>query len=98
AHAPGQALQADSAPPSAHRAYRAHRILGRQLVKRYRRGGFALGPVDVAVEPGTILGLVGENGNGKTTLLRALAGLDGHAQSSGAASAQGNVSVLFQDA
>ena len=73
AHAPGQALQADSAPPSAHRAYRAHRILGRQLVKRYRRGGFALGPVDVAVEPGTILGLVGENGNGKTTLLRLLA-------------------------
>lgn len=67
AHAPGQALQADSAPP------RAHRVQGRQLVKRYRRGGFALGPVDVAVEPGTILGLVGENGNGKTTLLRLLA-------------------------
>ncbi len=70
AHAPGQALQADSAPPSAHRA---HRVQGRQLVKRYRRGDFALGPVDVAVEPGTILGLVGENGNGKTTLLRLLA-------------------------
>ncbi|WP_310638112.1 ABC transporter ATP-binding protein [Delftia acidovorans] len=67
AHAPGQALQADSAPS------RAYRVQGRQLVKRYRRGGFALGPVDVAVEPGTILGLVGENGNGKTTLLRLLA-------------------------
>lgn len=67
AHAPGQALQADSAPS------RAHRVQGRQLVKRYRRGGFTLGPVDVAVEPGTILGLVGENGNGKTTLLRLLA-------------------------
>lgn len=67
AHAPGQALQADSAP------HRAYRVQGRQLVKRYRRGGFALGPVDVAVEPGTILGLVGENGNGKTTLLRLLA-------------------------
>ncbi|WP_373765265.1 ATP-binding cassette domain-containing protein, partial [Delftia acidovorans] len=76
AHAPGQALQADSAPSRAHRAHRAHRayrVQGRQLVKRYRRGGFALGPVDVAVEPGTILGLVGENGNGKTTLLRLLA-------------------------
>ena len=67
AHAPGQALQADFAPS------RAYRVQGRQLVKRYRRGGFALGPVDVAVEPGTILGLVGENGNGKTTLLRLLA-------------------------
>lgn len=67
AHAPGQALLAESAPS------RAYRVQGRQLVKRYRRGGFALGPVDVAVEPGTILGLVGENGNGKTTLLRLLA-------------------------
>src|SRR5256885_12514595 len=46
AHAPGQALQADSAPPSAHRA---HRVQGRQLVKRYRRGDFALGPVDVEI-------------------------------------------------
>ncbi|MBB1648074.1 MULTISPECIES: ABC transporter ATP-binding protein [Delftia] len=67
AHAPGQALQAEPSQP------RAHHVHGRQLVKRYRRGGFALGPVDVTVEPGTILGLVGENGNGKTTLLRLLA-------------------------
>ena len=48
-------------------------VHARGLRKKYTRGGFTLGPVDVRVNPGEILGLVGENGNGKTTLLRILA-------------------------
>lgn len=45
----------------------------KELVKRYGRGNFSVGPVDLAIYSGEIWGLVGENGNGKTTLLRALA-------------------------
>lgn len=37
--------------------------------------GFALGPLDLAIEPGTVVGLVGPNGAGKTTTLNCLAGL-----------------------
>lgn len=42
--------------------------------KRYGRSSFALGPVDLVLNEGDIIGLVGENGNGKTTLLRVLCG------------------------
>jgi ABC-type Fe3+/spermidine/putrescine transport system ATPase subunit len=38
------------------------------------RDGFVLGPVDLAVEPGTAVALIGPSGAGKTTLLRAVAG------------------------
>lgn len=44
-----------------------------QLIKKYN-GPFALGPVDLELHEGEITGLVGENGNGKTTLLRLLCG------------------------
>jgi len=43
------------------------------LVKTYARGNFKLGPVSLHIRPGQLIGLVGENGNGKTTLLRILA-------------------------
>jgi ABC-2 type transport system ATP-binding protein len=43
------------------------------LVKTYARGNFKLGPVSFDIRPGQLIGLVGENGNGKTTLLRILA-------------------------
>ncbi len=43
------------------------------ISKRYSSGLFALGPINVQIHKGNIIGLVGENGNGKTTLLRILA-------------------------
>lgn len=44
------------------------------LQKSYGSSSFGLGPIDMEVRQGEILGLVGENGNGKTTLLRCLCG------------------------
>ncbi len=43
------------------------------VVKRYP--GFTLGPVDLTLQPGTVLGFVGPNGSGKTTTLNCIAGL-----------------------
>ncbi len=37
--------------------------------------GFQLGPLDLTLEPGTVLALVGPNGSGKTTTLNCMAGL-----------------------
>jgi len=45
-----------------------------QVSKTYLSGNFTLNPVSLHVSTGDILGVVGENGNGKTTLLRCLAG------------------------
>jgi len=44
------------------------------LVKNYGTSSFGLGPIEMELYQGEILGLVGENGNGKTTLLRCLCG------------------------
>lgn len=42
--------------------------------KTYNKGKFKLSAVDLTLKPGEIAGLVGENGNGKTTFLRIIAG------------------------
>jgi len=44
------------------------------ISKRYNRGNFSLKPMSLDIHCGQIIGVVGENGNGKTTLLRCLAG------------------------
>lgn len=44
----------------------------KNLVKQY--SSFTLGTIDLEIKTGEIIGLVGENGNGKTTLLRSLCG------------------------
>lgn len=49
-------------------------LKGDNISKKYNKGAFALAPVNLALHPGEIIGLVGENGNGKTTLLRLLYG------------------------
>ena len=44
------------------------------ISKQYRKGHFNLSKLDVTLHTSHIIGLVGENGNGKTTLLRLLYG------------------------
>lgn len=39
------------------------------------RGRFVLGPLDIELPRGRVLGLVGPNGSGKTTLIKSLLGL-----------------------
>jgi ABC-type multidrug transport system ATPase subunit len=46
-----------------------------QITKRYRTGTEALSGVSFAVEPGTLLAVVGHNGAGKSTLLNIVSGL-----------------------
>ncbi|WP_282071838.1 ATP-binding cassette domain-containing protein [Polaribacter atrinae] len=46
------------------------------ITKDYNSGRFVLGPVNIELKKGDIFGLVGENGNGKTTLLTVLASLN----------------------
>ena len=49
-------------------------ISAENISKKYNNGSFSLKPISLAIETGDVLGVVGENGNGKTTLLRCLAG------------------------
>lgn len=53
---------------------------------------FALGPVDLAVPAGSILGLIGENGAGKTTALKLLCG------SPDDPAIRARIGVVFEDA
>lgn len=46
----------------------------KQISKSFGYGKFAISPMDLTINSGEIVGIVGENGNGKTTLLRLIAG------------------------
>lgn len=58
--------------------YTSHPPMPQQLLnvngvsKTYSKGSFQLKPVSLAISSGEIMGIVGENGMGKTTLLRCL--------------------------
>ncbi len=64
--------------PAATAAETAYRSAA--LTKHFSSGGhrFTLGPIDLELRTGEITGVVGENGNGKTTLLRQVAGMLDH--------------------
>ncbi len=44
------------------------------ITKQYSNSSFSLKPISLKLNTGKVLGVVGENGNGKTTLLRMLGG------------------------
>ncbi|WP_312764687.1 ABC transporter ATP-binding protein [Epilithonimonas sp.] len=48
-------------------------LTAKNIQKSYGSNHFSLGPVSLEIKKGQVYGLVGENGNGKTTLLRILA-------------------------
>jgi ABC-2 type transport system ATP-binding protein len=50
-------------------------IEARGLAKRYSRGKLAVAGVDFTVAPGRIVGLIGRNGAGKTTVIKSVLGL-----------------------
>lgn len=49
-------------------------VTASHISKTYSSGNFSLQPISITVHTGDVLGVVGENGNGKTTLLRCIAG------------------------
>jgi ABC-2 type transport system ATP-binding protein len=53
-------------------------IEARGLAKQYRGGKQAVAGVDFTVGPGRIVGLIGRNGAGKTTVIKSLLGLTPH--------------------
>ncbi len=48
-------------------------LTAENIQKSYGSNRFSLGPISLEIKKGQVYGLVGENGNGKTTLLRILA-------------------------
>ena len=48
-------------------------LIAEEVRKHYALGRFQLGPISLSIKKRQVYGLVGENGNGKTTLLRILA-------------------------
>lgn len=81
-----------------------HAAVLRGVEKRYK--GFCLGPLDLAIPAGSIVGLVGENGAGKTSALKILCGVTrataGQVELLGAspqdAAIRARVGVVFEDA
>jgi len=69
----------------------------RNLVRRFTLKG-VLNGLDLDIQRGEFVALLGRSGSGKTTVLRALAGLDREAVGSGEIETPERLSVIFQDA
>ena len=69
----------------------------RGLVRRFTLKG-VLNGVDLDIQRGEFVALLGRSGSGKSTLLRAIAALDHEATGSGEIVAPRRISVVFQDA
>ena len=69
-------------------------VLVSDLEKSFN-GEKILGGISLEMEKGEIVGLVGPNGTGKSTLVKILAGVE--RQDSGEVSVRGNLSVVYQE-
>ncbi|GAA0492578.1 aliphatic sulfonates import ATP-binding protein SsuB [Paractinoplanes deccanensis] len=69
----------------------------RNLHRSFSRNGGVLNGLDLDIAPGEFVALIGRSGTGKSTLLRALAGLDRDVEGYGQITVPGAVSVVFQD-
>lgn len=69
----------------------------RSLVRRFASKTILDG-VDLDIEEGEFVALLGKSGSGKSTFLKALAGLDHDVEGTGTLDAPENLSVVFQDA
>ena len=69
----------------------------RNLVRRFATKSILDG-LDLDIEEGEFVALLGRSGSGKSTFLRALAGLDYETEGTGTLDTPENLSVVFQDA
>ncbi|WP_249999109.1 ABC transporter ATP-binding protein [Actinoplanes sp. M2I2] len=69
----------------------------RDLHRRFSANGGVLNGLDLDIAPGEFVALIGRSGTGKSTLLRALAGLDRDIAGHGEIEVPEAVSVVFQD-
>ena len=69
----------------------------RNLHRSFNRSGGVLNGLDLDIAPGEFVALIGRSGTGKSTLLRALAGLDRDVTGHGRIRVPDSVSVVFQD-
>src|SRR3546814_4101910 len=69
----------------------------RNLERRFTLKGILNG-IDLDLEQGEVVALLGRSGSGKSTVLRAIADLDHEAIGSGQMEVPENLSVVFQDA
>jgi sulfonate transport system ATP-binding protein len=69
----------------------------RNLHRSFSKNGGVLNGLDLDIAAGEFVALIGRSGTGKSTLLRALAGLDRGVDGYGRIVVPGAVSVVFQD-